>query len=73
MTEEFINDILEVCNKHELLPINYIRNFKIKKRYEELVSSGLHCKDVREKIADEFCIGIKLVEYIIYDLGNKGS
>jgi hypothetical protein len=71
VTEAFVNDVLEVCNKHGLLPVNYIRNIKIKKRYKELIDSGLPGKEARDKLADEFYIGNKCVEYIIYDLGNK--
>ena len=71
MEEQVIIGILEVLDKNALLPVNFIRNIKVKSRYKELIASGLPCKEVREKIADEFFIGIKMVEYIIYDLKNK--
>lgn len=66
-TNELIDDMLEVFLKHNVVDKNSLRNFLIRKRYAELYhNQKMKSKDARKLIADEFNIGEKTVEYILY-------
>lgn len=66
-TSELINDMFEVFLKHNVVDRNSLRNFLIRKRYAELYHlQKMKSKDARKLIAEEFNIGEKTVEYILY-------
>lgn len=64
---ELINDILEVLIKHNVVDKRSLRNFLIRQRYSELYGNKkMKSKDARRQIAEEFNLGEKTIEYILY-------
>ena len=64
---ELINDILEVLIKHNVVDKRSLRNFLIRQRYSELYGiQKMKSKDARRQIAEEFNLGEKTIEYILY-------
>ncbi len=64
---ELITDILEVLLRHNVVDKRSLRNFLVRQRYSELYDSQkMKSKDARKKIADEFNLGEKTIEYILY-------
>lgn len=64
---ELIDDMLEVFLKHNVVDKNSLRNFLVRKRYVDLYQNQkMKSKDARKLIAEEFNIGEKTVEYILY-------
>ncbi|MEW6196806.1 MAG: hypothetical protein AB1521_16790 [Bacteroidota bacterium] len=67
LTNELINDMLEVFLKHNVVDKTSLRNFLIRKRYAELYyNQKMKSKDARKLIAEEFNVGEKTIEYILY-------
>mgnify|MGYP001468077810 CR=1 FL=1 len=63
--ETVINEIIDVLKKHGIVNQDGLRNFEVKKRYLEL-RTVMSCKVARQRIAEEFNIDDKSVQYIIY-------
>lgn len=71
MTSEFVIDILELCTKHGYLPPTIVRNFKIQQEYKDLRENGITGKEAREKLSEQYCVGIKNIEFILYGKSKK--
>lgn len=64
---ELITDILEVLIRHNVVDKRSLRNFLVRQRYSELYDrQKMKSKDARKQIADEFNLGEKTIEYILY-------
>jgi len=64
---ELVNDILEVLIKHQVVDKRSLRNFLVRQRYSELYTiKKMKSKDARRKLAEEFNLGEKTIEYILY-------
>jgi len=64
---DLVGDILLVLIKHNVVDEQSLRNFLIRKRYHELYDNQkMRSKDARTIIADEFHIGEKTIQYILY-------
>lgn len=64
---ELVNDILEVLIKHQVVDKRSLRNFLVRQRYSELYTvNKMKSKDARRKLSEEFNLGEKTIEYILY-------
>jgi len=64
---DLINDILEVLIRHNVVDQRALRNFQIRQRYYELYQiQKMKSKDARQILAEEFNLGEKSIEYILY-------
>ncbi len=64
---EFTKDLLDVLVKHNIVDKRSLRDFLIRQRYSELFDvQKMKGKDARKQIANEFRLGEKTIEYIIY-------
>jgi len=65
-TEDFKLDLIELLERHKILPGKIARNEKINIRYRILKRELKNGKLAREKLADENCTSIKNIESILY-------
>lgn len=64
---ELLEDLIDVLIKHKAVDEVSLRNFRVRKRYNFLrEKTGLSGKDARKQIAQEFNMGEKNVEHILY-------
>lgn len=63
---DLICDLVILLEKHGVLEEKHTRNFKIKKRYADLVKSGLRAGPARDIVGEEFFITEKAVQAILY-------
>lgn len=68
---DFICDLVMLLEKHGVLEEKHTRNFKVRKRYAELVKSGLRAGPAREIVGEEFFITEKTVQAILYGVYSK--
>lgn len=66
MESALILDILEVLEKHNVLPAHLLRNERVKAAYKMMRADGISCKDAKEAISKKHNISVKTVEAIIY-------
>ena len=66
ITKEMMADLLTVFSKHGFAPVNACRNFRIKFEYEEKRKQQIPGKKAREKLAEEYNMSIKNIEFILY-------
>ncbi|MDQ7818848.1 MAG: hypothetical protein RDU14_17605 [Melioribacteraceae bacterium] len=65
--DELVEDLIDVLIKHKAVDESSLRNFKIRKRYKYLrENTGISGKSARKQIAEEFNMGEKNVEHILY-------
>lgn len=68
---DLILDLMEVFVRHSLVPASHLRNLKIQQEYDELRKSGIPGKEAKEQLSQKYFLGIKSIEYIIYELGKN--
>lgn len=66
MESTLILDILEVLEKHNVLPAHLLRNERIKVEYKKMRQEGVPCKIAKEQLSDRHNVSVKTVEAIIY-------
>lgn len=65
--DKIISEVIQIFVNNDVINEESIRNFRVKQRYEQLHGvEGMKSQDAMNAIADEFLIGLKTVEYIIY-------
>jgi len=70
MNERFVIDVMKVMVEHNLLSDTVLRNEKIRFEYKQLRKSGIKGKDARDQLAEQYCIGVKSIENILYGKKN---
>lgn len=65
--DKLINEILDMLIKNNVVNPLSLRNFTIRQRYHELYHvRKMKSKDARKQLADEFNLGEKSIEHILY-------
>jgi hypothetical protein len=61
------NDIIEVLLKHNIVNEHSLRDYRIKTDYKKYREDGLTGKEARIKLSEENNLGLKTIEYILYN------
>lgn len=67
MKKEFVLDFISVCSKYGYPPesFNFVRDFKIQQDYKELRKT-MSARKARQQLSNDYCMGLKNIEYILY-------
>lgn len=68
MDSEFAKEMLELLVKHKVVPssvITELRNLEIRDRYATL-KKEIGSMPAKEKLADDFCMGVDNIDKIVY-------
>lgn len=71
MESALILDILEVLEKHNVLPAYLLRNERIKVEYKKMRQEGVSCKKAKEDLSDRHNVSVKTIEVIVYGKDAK--
>lgn len=66
MESALILDLLEVLEKHNVIPTHLLRKERIKVEYKQMREQGFSCKKAKEELSNRHNVSIKSVEVIIY-------
>lgn len=64
---DLTNNFIELLIDKKLINEMSVRNFKINLRYNQLVQTGIVCKEARETVSSEFYLSDKTIQKIIYN------
>lgn len=71
MESALILDLLEVLEKHNVIPAHLLRKERIKVEYKQMRETGLSCKKAKEELSNRHNVSIKSVEVIVYGKDAK--
>jgi len=63
--KKFESDLLELLAKHDQISANYMRDLEIKIKYRQLLTR-MKSDHAKRLLSDEYCIGLKSIEAILY-------
>lgn len=64
-------DLIDLLLKHNVVDEHSLRDYRIKSKYKELRKEGMSGIKARKNLADQFNIGLKSIEYILYSKKNE--
>lgn len=71
MESALILDLLEVLERHNVIPAYLLRNERIKVEYRMMRKDGISCKQAKDELATRHNVSIKTIEVIVYGKDAK--